>query len=79
MIEPVFEELARAKAKGQQVAFVRVDLGVGMGSAVAREYGVAATPTFGFFLDGTKVCGAGFGFSLFRCILRSVLVRRFMN
>ena len=79
MIEPVFEELARAKAKGQQVAFVRVDLGVGMGSAVAREYGVAATPTFGFFLDGTKVRGAGFGFSLFRCILRSVLVRRFMN
>ena len=57
MVEPVFEELARAKAKaeGQQVAFLKVDLGVGMGSAVAREYGVAATPTFGLFLDGTKV------------------------
>ena len=35
MIEPVFEELERAKAKaeGQQVAFVKVGLGVGMGSA----------------------------------------------
>ena len=57
MIEPVFEELAREKAKrGEgQVAFAKVDLGVGMGSMVAREYGVAATPTFGFFLDGKKV------------------------
>ncbi|KAI0300183.1 PUL domain-containing protein [Russula brevipes] len=63
MIEPVFEELARAKGSGagkaaegaQQVAFVKVDLGVGMGSMVAREYGVSATPTFGFFLDGKKV------------------------
>jgi thiol-disulfide isomerase/thioredoxin len=58
MIEPVFEELAREKAKrgGEgQVAFAKVDLGVGMGSMVAREYGIAATPTFGFFLDGKKV------------------------
>jgi len=55
MIEPVFEELARTKGQGQQVAFVKVDLGVGMGSMVAREYGVTATPTFGFFLDGKKV------------------------
>lgn len=69
MIEPVFEELARekggkshgggggvggGKAEGQ-VAFVKVDLGAGMGSMVAREYGVTATPTFGFFLDGKKV------------------------
>ncbi|KAH9979212.1 PPPDE putative peptidase domain-containing protein [Russula vinacea] len=53
MIEPVFEELARSKGQ-LQVAFVKVDLGVGMGSMVAREYGVAATPTFGFFLDGKK-------------------------
>jgi thiol-disulfide isomerase/thioredoxin len=52
MIEPVFEELAQTKG---QVAFVKVDLGVGMGSMVAREYGVTATPTFGFFLDGKKV------------------------
>ena len=57
MIEPVFEELAREKAKkGEgQVAFAKVVLGMGMGSMVAREYGVTATPTFGFFLDGKKV------------------------
>ena len=58
MIEPVFEELAREKAKrgAGQVAFAKVDLGVGMGSMVAREHGVAATPTFVFFLDGKRVC-----------------------
>ena len=65
MIEPVFEDLARSKnstigsggkAQAQgQIAFVKVDLGVGMGSTVAREYGVTATPTFCFFLDGEKV------------------------
>jgi thiol-disulfide isomerase/thioredoxin len=58
MIEPVFEELARSKGQSQsqqQVAFVKVDLGVVMGSMVAREYGVSATPTFGFFLDGKKI------------------------
>ena len=59
MIEPVFEELAREK-KGRgnatgQVAFAKVDLGVGLGSVVAREYDVTATPTFGFFLDGERV------------------------
>ena len=57
MVEPVFEDLARSKKNGR-IAFVKVDLGVGMGSMVAREYGVTATPTFGFFLDGKKVrCG----------------------
>jgi hypothetical protein len=67
MIEPVFEDLARSKksltagsgGKAQaegQIAFVKVDLGVGMASMVAREYGVTATPTFVFFLDGKKVC-----------------------
>jgi hypothetical protein len=66
MIEPVFEDLARSKKNlttgsggnpqaESQIAFVKVDLGVGMGSMVAREYGVSATPTFGFFLDGKKV------------------------
>ena len=54
MIEPVFEELARSRGR-LQVAFVKVDLGVGMGSMVARECGVAATPMFNFFLDGKKV------------------------
>jgi desumoylating isopeptidase 1 len=51
MIEPVFEGLAQSKGR-LQVAFAKADLGVGMGSMVAREYGVTATPTFGFFLDG---------------------------
>jgi len=59
LIEPVFEELAREKAglgRGQgQVAFAKIDLGVGLGSMVAREYNVTATPTFGFFLDGKRV------------------------
>jgi thioredoxin-like negative regulator of GroEL len=64
MIEPVFEELARTKGQGQ-VAFVKVDLGVGMGSMVAREYGVTATPTFGLFLDGKKVrSGLGLFFNV---------------
>jgi hypothetical protein len=63
MIEPVFEDLARSSSGGKaqtegQIAFVKVDLGVGMGSMVAREYGVTATPTFGFFLEGKKVCAA---------------------
>jgi thiol-disulfide isomerase/thioredoxin len=62
MIEPVFEDLARSKKNSTQAvgqfAFVKVDLGVGMGSMVAREYGVTATPTFGFFLDGKKVRAA---------------------
>ena len=78
MIEPVFEELARSK--GQQVAFVKVDLGVGMGSMVAREYGVAATPTFGFFLDGKKV-RVGIRSRLFLWLIESVcsLAHRLMN
>jgi desumoylating isopeptidase 1 len=69
MIEPVFEDLARSKnlttgsgGKAQaegRIAFVKVDLGVGMASMVAREYGVTAAPTFVFFLDGKKVrCGS---------------------
>ncbi len=89
MIEPVFEEIAQAmnsnpKGRGAggkvgvggQVAFVKVDLGVGMGSMVAREYGVTATPTFGFFLDGKKVRVA---FPFFSMWLRSHFVRRFTN
>lgn len=71
MIEPVFEDLARSKKNGQ-IAFVKVDLGVGMGSMVAREYGVTATPTFGFFLDGKKVRVLGHGLGcLFHLWLRS--------
>jgi len=56
MIEPVFEELAKAKARTENgVAFVKIDLGVGMGGSVASEWGVRVTPTFLFFLDGKKI------------------------
>jgi hypothetical protein len=59
MTELVFKELAQLKGQGeaqaqqvqQQAAFVKVDLGAGMGLMVAREYGVTARPRFGFFLD----------------------------
>ncbi|KAH7926479.1 hypothetical protein BV22DRAFT_1032860 [Leucogyrophana mollusca] len=53
MIEPVFEELAKTKSRGG-VAFTKIDLSVGMGHAVASEWGVRVTPTFIFFLDGKK-------------------------
>lgn len=56
MIEPVFEDLAKNKSKPDgAVAFVKVDLAVGRSAAVAAPYGVRATPTFIFFLDGRKV------------------------
>ncbi|KAI0333739.1 DUF862-domain-containing protein [Cubamyces sp. BRFM 1775] len=58
MIEPVFEDLAHQKTHGAgsgRVAFVKVDLSVGMGNQVASEWGVSVTPTFLFFLDGKKV------------------------
>ncbi|KAI8986183.1 DUF862-domain-containing protein [Trametes punicea] len=58
MIEPVFEDLAHQKTHGsgsRRVAFVKVDLAVGMGSQVASEWGVRVTPTFLFFLDGKKI------------------------
>lgn len=52
MIEPEFKALAHQK---KQVAFVKVDLGAGMGTQVASQYAIRATPTFLFFLDGQKV------------------------
>ncbi|KAI9058199.1 DUF862-domain-containing protein [Trametes sanguinea] len=58
MIEPVFEDLAHQKTHGMgsgRVAFVKVDLSVGMGNQVAGEWGVRVTPTFLFFLDGKKL------------------------
>jgi len=54
----VFEDLAQAKSRGRtadKVAFAKIDLGVGMSGAIARQYNVAATPTFGFFLDGKRI------------------------
>jgi hypothetical protein len=57
MIEPVFEDLARSKSQANDVAFVKIDLSVGMSNAVGGEYGVRVTPTFILFLDGNKVGG----------------------
>lgn len=54
MIEPIFEDLAYSKAS-EGVAFVKVDLGVGMSGQLANEWSVRATPTFLFFNDGLKV------------------------
>ncbi|KAI0821985.1 DUF862-domain-containing protein [Trametes gibbosa] len=58
MIEPLFEDLAHQKTHGSgggRVAFVKVDMAVGMGSQVAGEWGVRVTPTFLFFLEGKKL------------------------
>ncbi|TFY65392.1 hypothetical protein EVJ58_g2001 [Rhodofomes roseus] len=57
MIEPVFEDLAWSKTQGfgkDRVAFVKVDMGVGLGAQVASEFSIRVTPTFLFFLDGQK-------------------------
>ncbi|OCH87713.1 DUF862-domain-containing protein [Obba rivulosa] len=56
MIEPAFEDLAHEKTHrhADKIAFVKVDLGVGLGSQLARQFGVRVTPTFLFFLDGQK-------------------------
>jgi thiol-disulfide isomerase/thioredoxin len=58
MIAPVFEDLAATKAR-DGIGFTKVDLDIGLGSAVASEWGVRVTPTFLFFLDGKKACGIG--------------------
>jgi len=55
VIEPVFEGLAAEKGMRSGVSFTKVDMGVGRGADVAREYSVRVTPTFIFFLDGKKV------------------------
>ncbi|KAJ7935498.1 PPPDE putative peptidase domain-containing protein [Mycena leptocephala] len=60
MIAPVFEQLAadkgvRAAAGGRGAAFTKIDLRVGAGGTLATEWGVRVTPTFMFFLDGTKI------------------------
>lgn len=54
MVEPVFEELAHEKTN-PKVAFVKIDMGAGLGFQVGGEFGVRATPTFLFFLDGQRV------------------------
>ncbi|KAF9492035.1 thioredoxin family protein [Pleurotus eryngii] len=61
VIEPVFERLAHDTTNNNNtngkggLAFTKVDIGVGLGSALAQEFSVHATPTFIFFLDGQKV------------------------
>ncbi|KZT11835.1 DUF862-domain-containing protein [Laetiporus sulphureus 93-53] len=58
MVEPVFEELAYAKTHGanaDKIAFVKVDMDMGTSHEVGAEWGIRATPTFFFFLDGKKV------------------------
>ncbi|KAF9967342.1 hypothetical protein BGZ70_009884 [Mortierella alpina] len=50
VIAPIYEELVQAK--GGQIKGVKVD--VGMAQAIGREYEVRSTPTFMFFLRGTK-------------------------
>ncbi|KAJ7366713.1 PPPDE putative peptidase domain-containing protein [Mycena albidolilacea] len=60
MIAPVFEQLAaekgvRVATGGRGAAFTKIDLRIGAGGTLATEWGVRATPTFMFFLDGTKI------------------------
>lgn len=55
MIAPVFKQIAEDKNR-PGVAFVEVNMQNSMSgaAAVAREWGIRATPTFLFFLDGVK-------------------------
>jgi thiol-disulfide isomerase/thioredoxin len=58
MIEPVFERISEEKGlqNGRSGAgFAKIDIDVGMGRTLASEWGIRATPTFMFFLDGKKV------------------------
>ncbi|KAI5122453.1 hypothetical protein M0805_008764 [Coniferiporia weirii] len=54
IVEPVFENLASDKAS-KGMAFMKIDLSGMLGGDVASAYGVRATPTFLFFLDGQKI------------------------
>lgn len=58
MIEPVFERLSEEKGMREGIdgaGFAKIDIDVGMGRNLASEWGIRATPTFMFFLDGKKV------------------------
>ncbi|PCH40280.1 DUF862-domain-containing protein [Wolfiporia cocos MD-104 SS10] len=58
MVEPVFEDLAYAKTHRSgkdRTAFVKVDMDVGLGGQAGAEWGIRATPTFLFFLEGKKI------------------------
>lgn len=59
VIEPIFDQLAEEKGlqEGKAgAAFAKIDINVGNGRVLAGEWGIRATPTFMFFLDGKKVC-----------------------
>ncbi|KAG8737836.1 hypothetical protein FRC10_007763 [Ceratobasidium sp. 414] len=53
MVEPAFEDHASDKG-GPDIAFVKVSLDGMGGQGVAAQYGIRATPTFLFFLNGEK-------------------------
>ncbi|KAF9046669.1 PPPDE putative peptidase domain-containing protein [Panaeolus papilionaceus] len=58
MIEPVFERLSEEKGMREGIdgaGFAKIDIDVGMGRNLASEWGIRATPTFMFFLDGKKL------------------------
>lgn len=69
IVEPVFEDLARNKAS-KGVAFAKADLATGLGSQIASQWSIRATPTFLFFLDGEKarVLACGGNLVLTLCI-----------
>jgi thiol-disulfide isomerase/thioredoxin len=60
-VSPTFEDLARRnaarsanRARGK-VGFIVVDVDVGAGKEMAKEYGADDVPAFIFFKDGKKV------------------------
>ncbi|EJU03248.1 DUF862-domain-containing protein [Dacryopinax primogenitus] len=53
VIDPFFSELAQLRT-AEGLAYVKVDLDVGLGRAAAQEWGVSATPTVMCFLKGKK-------------------------
>ncbi|KAJ7147552.1 PPPDE putative peptidase domain-containing protein [Mycena crocata] len=60
VIAPVFDQLAtqkgvRSNTGGRGAAFTKIDMRVGAGGTLSQEWGVRVTPTFMFFLNGTKV------------------------
>ncbi|KAG6904808.1 hypothetical protein DXG01_007028 [Tephrocybe rancida] len=58
VIEPVFERLAEEKgikSDGRGAGFAKIDIDVGLGNTLASHWNIRATPTFIFFLDGTKL------------------------
>ncbi|KAG8862411.1 hypothetical protein FRB96_001481 [Tulasnella sp. 330] len=53
MISPVFGKVATEKNR-DGAAFIEVNMSNGMSGVVAQDHGISATPTFLFFLSGSK-------------------------